>query len=347
MLIVSIGTFMLASAVPRVYLVAENIPHAVSSPGNIAASYCVTTGGQANEIVNLLEGAGFKASIISDLRRLAQLSTASEPPFLIFPHWHGSQHRNRRTTVTGLCEAFALPFIGADSYLRAVCGDKHLSKMLASQYGFQVPRVLRICNANDRHYASEFPFPAIVKPNYLGASVGIDNSNIAAGSSDAQPIVSRLLGNGFPDIVIEEYIAGREITVSCYHEIGGNIRVRAGERYVVKDPDYFVTNVYDTSWKYTGKFFETDIREYRPLPSSVTKAIEAFMAAECPKGYCRFDFRVNDAGWYLMEITPDPLMTPSSEFLLTLARNGIAPSEALKGIVTQAGMHKATINAAT
>jgi D-alanine-D-alanine ligase-like ATP-grasp enzyme len=203
-----------------------------------------------------------------------------------------------------------------------------------------VPRVLRICNADDRHYAREFPFPAIVKPNYLGASVGIDNSNIAAGSSDAHAIVSRLLANGFPDIVIEEYIAGREIAVSCYHEIGGNMRVRAGERYVLTDPDYFVTNVYDTSWKYTRKFFETDIREYRPLPSGVVKAIEAFMAVECPKSYCRFDFRVSDKGWYLMEITPDPLMTPSSEFLLTLSRNGIAPSEVLRGIAMQASIYK-------
>ena len=69
--IASIGTFRHASAVPRIYLVAENIPHALSSPSNIAASYCVTTGGQANDILNVLEGAGFKASIISDLRRLA------------------------------------------------------------------------------------------------------------------------------------------------------------------------------------------------------------------------------------------------------------------------------------
>jgi hypothetical protein len=57
------------------------------------------------------------------------------------------------------------------------------------------------------------------------------------GTSDAQPIVSRLLAHGFPDIVIEEYIAGREVAVSCYHEIGGNTHVRAGGCYVLKDPD--------------------------------------------------------------------------------------------------------------
>jgi tetratricopeptide (TPR) repeat protein len=328
------------SPLPKVFLVAENAPQPILA-AEIVMSYCVTTPTQVNSILLMLDVAGFETDVISDLRRLGELRVTTDAPFLIFPHWHSGLHRNRRTTVTGLCEAFGLPFIGADSYLRAICGDKQLSKMLAREYGFRTPQALRVRGINDRRYWSGFPFPAIVKPNYLGGSIGIDNSNVAKAAADARQIVARLTEEKYADIVIEQYIRGREVTVCCFHDLDGEIRSCAGERYVLDDPDYFIGNVYDSSWKFDRKTLNTDVRPHEAPPRSVAKAIQDFMTAECPGSYCRFDFRVNDDGWHLMEITPDPLLHPSSEFFLTLTKNDFDVQDVMTAIVLQAWNQRA------
>ena len=149
---------------------------------------------------------------------------------------------------------------------------------------------------------TELGLPLVIKPNDQGSTVGL--TILREESQDAFNRAVDLALEYSPKALIEEFIEGRELTVS----------ILGREALPVLEIE---TNggFYDYHHKYTpGMSFHTCPAD---LPSELASAIQAdalnaFEACGC-RGYGRVDYRLHPSGkYYCLEINTLPGMTSTS-----------------------------------
>ncbi len=212
--------------------------------------------------------------------------------------------------IQSVLELLGKPYTGSDSRTSAICIDKHYTKIILKDAGIAVPRgaiVALDTNQQDRHAAyeltkAEFGFPMVVKPNDQGSTVGLTILHDPAEDAFNKAIDLALLYS--PKALIEEFIAGRELTVA----------VLDGEVLPIVE---ITTNggFYDYFHKYTtGMSFHACPAD---LPSELTAAIQAdalraFHVVGC-RGCARIDYRLRpDGKFFCLEINTLPGMTSTS-----------------------------------
>jgi D-alanine-D-alanine ligase len=111
--------------------------------------------------------------------------------------------------IQGLLEMMAIPYTGAGVLGSAISMDKWLTKQLLIAAGIPVPRG---CLLSRRMLPSDMPapMPLVFKPRGEGSSNGVsivrDPSELEGALAVARDYDS--------DVVVEEYIPGREVTVA-------------------------------------------------------------------------------------------------------------------------------------
>lgn len=111
----------------------------------------------------------------------------------------------RESQVPLFCEILGLSYTHSTPTTHAIALDKEYSKLLLKGAGILVPQ----------SYSSEnIKFPAIVKPKTEGSSKGVLDKNVVNNKQEFEQVlkdISKLYAN---DVLIEEYIDGREFTVA-------------------------------------------------------------------------------------------------------------------------------------
>lgn len=210
--------------------------------------------------------------------------------------------------IQALLELRGIPYTGSGVKSSALSIDKHSSKVLMIASGIPTPKweLLHISDAEDydliKSVRKELGNKIVIKPNDEGSTIGLtivekgDLDEIAQGIRDA--------GQYSGDVIVEEYIAGREITVAVIN----------GEAYPIieiKPIDGF----FDYNNKYTkGKteyICPADINE--DLTDYIQNiSITAYHSLGC-KGVSRLDFRLSEDNMpYCLEINTIPGFTSTS-----------------------------------
>jgi D-alanine-D-alanine ligase len=143
-------------------------------------------------------------------------------------------------------------------------------------------------------------FPVVVKPNEEGSSVGL---TVVQGPAE-MPEALRLAGRGGSEILVEEFIEGRELTVSVL-----------GDRVLPIVEIRPKSGLYDYTAKYTA-----GMSEYfcpADLPADVTARVQELGLRSARvlgcRGASRADFRLAaDGEAYCLEVNTIPGMTPTS-----------------------------------
>jgi D-alanine-D-alanine ligase len=163
--------------------------------------------GQA--IGNALRELGYEARLVEADQWLAQ-RLGEEKIDVAFIGLHGRLGEDG--AVQGLLEMMRIPYTGSGVLASALAMDKVVSRQLFILKGLPVPRH-RVFAAGDIGefdiHDLPFPLPMVVKPSQEGSSVGV---TIVAKEEE----ISRAMEIAFefgPEILIEEYIRGREIQV--------------------------------------------------------------------------------------------------------------------------------------
>ncbi len=210
--------------------------------------------------------------------------------------------------IQALLELRGVPYTGSGVKSSALSIDKHSSKVMMSAAGIPTPKweLLHINDAEDfdllKSLRKELGQKLVIKPNDEGSTIGLtivekgDLDEIAQGIRDA--------GQYSGDVIIEEYIAGREITVAVIN----------GEAYPIIEiiP---IDGFFDYNNKYTkGKtdyICPADINE--DLSDYIQNiSITAYNALGC-KGVSRLDFRLSEDNLpYCLEINTIPGFTSTS-----------------------------------
>src|SRR5262245_21912317 len=197
--------------------------------------------------------------------------------------------------VAGLLQWLRIPFTGSPLQAMPLARDKVRAKLLLRGAGlptadFFVVEKLPVP-------PSRLPWPVIVKPAMQDASVGLDHDSVVADQAQLERRVRHVLDAYGPPVLVEEYIAGREINVALW-ETDGELRYQTGEiLFQDRGPGIWPIVTYASKWDLGS---DEDARTPPHYPADLHPdlhrrlgelARQAFRLIGC-RDYARVDFRV-------------------------------------------------------
>ncbi len=209
--------------------------------------------------------------------------------------------------VQNILQMAGQKYTGSGMTASAAAMNKAMSKRLMSSVEVLTPR-WGFCKVETRedaeelvgHVTQSFGFPLIIKPNDGGSTVGLTKVDDPSGMPAA---IARSLEYS-PEVLIEAYVAGRELTVSVFDgQAYPVVEIRPGNE------------LYDYEAKYTnGKSnylapapIEDDLAER--IQDAAVRVYETIGA----EGLARIDFILGEDGdFYCLELNTLPGMTALS-----------------------------------
>jgi D-alanine-D-alanine ligase len=166
--------------------------------------------------------------------------------------------------------------------------------------------VLLIAADPDRQFTpvNYLNYPVLVKPNAEGGSIGISLNNLVHTADDAVQLGRELL-NTYPTVVVEEFVAGREVSI-----------VLAGNRDGIFMDDVLEVEVEDgspalaqTLLGYEHKNYDGyELRQVLARDSISQETRDAARALFRGLGkveVIRVDGRIDESGFKVIELSPD------------------------------------------
>ena len=216
-------------------------------------------------------------------------------PDVIFNLLHGKFGEDG--SIQGLFETLGYRYTGSPVKASAIAMDKSLTKELAGMSGVKTPEWITVKRPED--IKKWDLFPAVVKPNREGSSIGVE---IVYDKDKLPESVKKALKID-KEVIIEQFISGREITVGI---IDG--KTLEPIEIVVEEGFYDFENKYiSEKTQYIVSPDLTDIERKRLLQDS----LKIYKKLGC-KGAARVDFILKDGVPYFLEINTIPGMTDHS-----------------------------------
>lgn len=230
-------------------------------------------------------------------------STLLDDIDLVFIGLHGKWGEDG--TIQSLLELREIKYTGSKILSSTISMDKAMSKILFNHYGIQTARWFSVIQNYNivsviKMIEEQFGFPAVIKPNDQGSTVGL---TICKNSTEVEEALK--LSFQYSDkTIIEEYISGREMTVAILEN-------RALPVLEIK-PKH---GIYDYECKYTSGMSEYFVPAEIPKKAAEkiqSQALSAFNALGC-ETYARIDFRMDENFEpYCLEANTLPGMTSTS-----------------------------------
>jgi D-alanine-D-alanine ligase len=233
-------------------------------------------------------------------------------------------------TIQSLLELRGLKYTGSKVTASCLAMDKDISKKIFKQVNVNTADWFLITPESIKHALlkqkinEEIGFPCIIKPNDQGSTVGLklvkNESEVEEGITISKQYSSKVL--------IEKYIAGREITVGIL-----GLQALPVLEIVPK------SGLYDYKSKYTSGMSKYIVPAHIPEEVSAEtrlQALTAFQSLGC-EGYGRVDFRLNSENEiFCLEVNTLPGMTPLSLVPKAAKAAGITFEELIDKIIQQA-----------
>lgn len=247
--------------------------------------------------------------------------------------------RKQEPNIVGLLELMGIAYTGPDPAALQICKDKGLTKQILMFHRIRVPRFTISERAHPIQNLKHFHYPAFIKPLDLEASEGIAQGSFAETEKQALDRVKFLHSNFNSDVIIEEFIEGRELYVGVL----GNEKLRVfppRELFFSQVPEgepKFAT--YQAKWNDEyRKRWGIKTGAARPLPQEVEDRLPRL----CKKiyrlfqirGFARLDLRVKPDGEIVfIEANPNPSLFKDDDFAMAAEQAGISYESLLEQIV--------------
>lgn len=300
-----------------------------------------------HEVRDVLRRAGHVVSLVParlDLRWLARVRKAD----VVFNLCEGlNGHARFEDWVLGALELTGVPFTGCRHWPITICHRKFHANALLASAGIPVPTFVI---AERNRIPSDFPLPAIVKPNGEDASVGIDHGAVCTTKRALRKRVAWLLEQ-FEEVLVQQYVPGREFNVGF-----------VGDRMLpISEIDF--GGMPEGAWPivtYAAKWVEgsPDDLGTQPvcparIPADLARRIGAvarqawqFMANG--EGYGRVDLRVDAEGRpWVLEVNPDPDLSGNAGLARMARAHGWSYDQLVLEIVEEALGRSRRADAAT
>lgn len=209
--------------------------------------------------------------------------------------------------LQGYFDMLHLPYTSCDAATSALTFNKRYTVAVAAFGGINVARSLHLFKhtpVTPEAILAQLTLPVFVKPNNGGSSIGMSKVNTAA---ELAPALAKAFKED-DQILIEEFISGREFTIGVFKN--------KGELMVLPITEIETNNeFFDFEAKYQGKSKETtpaliDERMKNQLEAAAKRAYEVL---NC-RGVVRIDFIYHTASAqpYMLEVNTVPGQSEAS-----------------------------------
>jgi len=228
---------------------------------------------------------------------------------VIFIALHGKFGEDGR--IQAIFDLLEIPYTGSGVLASALGMNKAKCQEVLKHYQLNIPKYLVLTNEPnieelDIIISETLKYPAVVKPNESGSSVGV---SIVKNKEQLTAAVIAAFAED-KNVMIQEYISGRELSCPVMGNSADNELLALPVAEIVVNEQEF----YD----YQAKYFSTSTEHLCPAPLSeeLTKEVQkqskiAHLALGCD-GLSRSDFILHDDKLYFLEINTIPGQTPAS-----------------------------------
>jgi D-alanine-D-alanine ligase len=235
--------------------------------------------------------------------------------------------------MAGIFELLAVESTGCHAISLGNCLDKARANDILRSFGIATPNYLKLApNARFTQKDIELDYPLILKLLKEDASIGISEFSVVNNYTELRKHFSFLLDTYKQEIILEEYIEGRELNVA----ILGNRILPVSEidfhglpvklpKIVTYDGKWIKKSVY---YNHTKPVCPAKIND-RSLKRIEKVALSAFDALGC-RDYARIDIRLGKRSVpYVIEVNPNPDISTDSGFARAALADGIIHEDLL------------------
>jgi D-alanine-D-alanine ligase len=220
----------------------------------------------------------------------------------------------RGSFVSSLAALLDVPQFGSPPAAQHLCQDKFRCLAAAQALGVRAPATVLVENGEPLGPVGVLPAgaPLFVKPNTLGAKLGIERDSRAATLDEALALTRRIHARYGDRALVQGYIPGRDVRVSCM-DLGGPEPPPLGIYEVETGAGTGFPTLADsrrlTTLKAASSADGLALRDLRgdPAAARLERAVRRIARALGLRDYFSFDFRLDEAGepWFLeFEVCP-------------------------------------------
>jgi D-alanine-D-alanine ligase len=276
-----------------------------------------------------LEAEGFRVTRVDVDRNLAA-TLAELRPDVCFNALHGRWGEDG--CVQGLLEVLGIPYTHSGVLASSLAMNKVATKDIVSRHGVPVAEGVLVPR---EAAALEHPLepPYVAKPVAEGSSVGV--VIVKSGANRPPEAIRRIATTTEGLIMVERYVAGRELTCSVIGDKASGIID-------------IVTASHLEFYDYEAKYAPGGSRHILPadIPPAVAEAVRrhtlaAHRALGC-RGVSRSDFRWDEAKGVLafLELNTQPGMTPTSLIPELAEHMGLSYGQLVRWLVEDASVDR-------
>ncbi len=263
-------------------------------------------------------------------------------PDLVFNTAEGRRGRFREAFFPALFDELGMPYTGSDAYVLALTLDKQLTKLVLAQHGVPTPR-WQFVEDPARLQINALRYPVIVKPNFEGSSKGITQDSVVEDPLRLHEVVAAALARYPAGLLVEEFIAGRDITVPF-------LEAAAPDRKGVLQPvEYLVAPAASQARRFAIYDYElkTKLDRYVSVraPAGVKRAQSERIQHLCETVYRvlgvrdlgRIDLRLGEDGQvHFLEINALPSLEAGAGIYAAAALEGLHADAVLAAVIQSA-----------
>lgn len=243
----------------------------------------------------------------------------------------------REAQIPLFCEMLGIPYTHSSPTTHALKLNKKLAKLAVRGLGISVPETVEKWDGEG---------PVLVKPNKQGSSIGIFDRNVVRRGEDLGKIVAETAKGGKWEVIVEEYIEGREFTVSL---LGDEPEVLP---IIEQKFDFMPEGMnkiagFEAKWIYEENLDDISLAYSCPaqIPPEMAReigetSIEIFRGLNV-RDCARIDYRLGgDGKLYFLEINTLPGLNPNpkapSYFVYSAYKAGMSYKELIGRILDSA-----------
>lgn len=243
-----------------------------------------------------------------------------------------------------------IPFTGSDPEGLILAKNKAAAKFILKSEGLPTPDFYIFRKEDKAAELSAKILPAIVKLNAEEASLGLRQSSVVRDPESLLKEVQRLRKDFELDVIIEEFIVGRELHLGVL--LGSKPRFTALMETVLGHGRTALRRIATEKAKWDLDYRREKgirLREPKDIPNKFEKKLQNLTLKACRAlgvtGYARVDFRIEkNFKPYILEVNPNPDVGRGYEFSEGARKVGLDYLDLVQEIITVANVSRADLS---
>jgi len=235
---------------------------------------------------------GYETERIGHLKELQLALSEGKRWDLVFNICEGMFGIGREAQVPALLDAYQIPYTFSDPLVLSLTLHKGMTKRVLRDAGIATAAFTIVKDIKDIHSVN-LPFPLFVKPVSEGSGKGIDGKSTVYDSSQLEEVCIRLLKDYRQEVLVEEFLPGREFTVGIVGTGEDAVCVGGMEVIILKTAEE------DSYSRFIKENYEGRV-DYRLMEGEIAQrcgelCLNAWRTLGC-RDAGRIDVRLNDKG---------------------------------------------------